>query len=474
MRVCIIGAGFCGSLLAARLLRGAAPSADPRPPNRPRARSPIQIDLLDGSRPPGPGLAYSTPSDVHWLNVPASGMSAWPEDPDHFLRWLRVRMPGAPAYSFVQRKLYGEYVREQLLEARSASKDTALRCHRDEAIQVTPPEPGGAAGVQLSSGIRLPAEIVVLATGNGPPAPLAGLPAAAAAEPLYVADPWRDPKWKTWNDGVVFVIGTGLTMVDVALELCRRSPGVRVVAMSRRGLLPQAHSAQPPVAVPGLSEHWPNDRPRRVVQLLRRIRALAEYCSQAGSDWREALQFIRPRTASLWQSLDERERARFLRHARSYWDVHRHRLAPQAGAQVAELRSVGRLQVLAGRLRSVHFGLQECRVEFAGRGGGVQSFTCRSLVNCTGPSPNPALSSNPLLEQLVKDDLLRVDPLGIGALTDEGGALLDADGRASSWLYALGPVLRPRLWETVAVPELREQAAALCGCILGRAECLSH
>ena len=42
-----------------------------------------------------------------------------------------------------------------------------------------------------------------------------------------------------------------------------------------------------------------------------------------------ALDSIRPKSGPIWASWPERERRRFLRHARPYWEVHRHRMAPE-------------------------------------------------------------------------------------------------------------------------------------------------
>jgi uncharacterized NAD(P)/FAD-binding protein YdhS len=107
LRIAIIGAGFTGSLLAVHLL-GAAPSGS-------------TVQLFDGAGRFGRGLAYSTANAEHLLNVRTSNMSAFPEEPADFLRWLS-RREGArqPAelddlrQRFVSRGLFGDYVAELL------------------------------------------------------------------------------------------------------------------------------------------------------------------------------------------------------------------------------------------------------------------------------------------------------------------------------------------------------------------------
>jgi uncharacterized NAD(P)/FAD-binding protein YdhS len=43
-------------------------------------------------------------------------MSAWPDDPDHFCRWLDERAV-TPVESFAPRLAYGRYLRDQLVVA---------------------------------------------------------------------------------------------------------------------------------------------------------------------------------------------------------------------------------------------------------------------------------------------------------------------------------------------------------------------
>ena len=72
-----------------------------------------QITLIDASGRPGTGAAYGTDDPTHLLNVPAPRMSAWPDDPDHFCRWLDERAV-TPAESFAPRLAYGRYLQDQL------------------------------------------------------------------------------------------------------------------------------------------------------------------------------------------------------------------------------------------------------------------------------------------------------------------------------------------------------------------------
>jgi uncharacterized NAD(P)/FAD-binding protein YdhS len=73
---------------------------------------------------------------------------------------------------------------------------------------------------------------------------------------------------------------------------------------------------------------------------------------------------------------------------------------------------------------------------------------------------------DPLARALLARGLVRDDPAGFGIEVDADGRPLDAEGHAVSGLHAIGPLLRARDWETTAVPEIREQAAALAARLL--------
>src|SRR5207302_72370 len=144
-----------------------------------------------------------------------------------------------------------------------------------------------------------------------------------------------------------------------------------------------------------------------------------------------------------------------LRHARPWWDVHRHRIAPEVAAIVAGMIAGGQLEVVAGRIlsaRDVHEGVE---VEYRRRGATqnrIESF--EYIFNCTGPLHSITRSKDSLLRSLLGAGEAQPDHLGIGLeVTDEC--------RAGTRLWALGPLTKGRYWEIIAVPDIREQAAAV-------------
>lgn len=259
------------------------------------------------------------------------------------------------------------------------------------------------------------------------------------------------------------LVGTGLTMYDVAVALALAGHRAPIHAVSRRGLVPRAHRPAPaPFLAASTERSDPRDWPRSALGLLRRLRAELAAAAERGCDWRDVLASLRAGTPALWQSLPLRERRRFLEHLRPFWDVHRHRAAPRTAAVVRALREAGQLEILAGRVTA-------CRPEASGRlhvslrlrRGGERQLSVARWIDCTGPCTELARSADPLVRQLLAHDLARPDPLGLGSATNADGALRDAEGRTDDRLFTLGPLRRGELWECTAVPEIRVAAERL-------------
>ena len=90
--VAIIGGRFTGATLAAQLLRKSGGS--------------VSVFLIERGGRLGRGGAYSTECEEHLLNVLARNMSAYPDDPEHFLEWARLNhVPGASPDDYLPRPL---------------------------------------------------------------------------------------------------------------------------------------------------------------------------------------------------------------------------------------------------------------------------------------------------------------------------------------------------------------------------------
>lgn len=452
-QIAIIGAGCSGTLLAVQLLR--------------RARGPLAIELFDLSGRFGPGLAYSTGSPVHLLNVAASRMSALPDEPDHFVRWLRERGTGLGPEAYAPRALFGEYLQELLAASqRAAAPGVQLEAFACPVKLVRPHIDNGGEVVmeRLSLEPRgMPGrnhDAVALALGNFPPAdpPLAD--AAFYESPRYLRDPWApEALSQVRNDESLLLIGTGLTAVDVVVELRRRGHGAPLRAISRHGLRPRAHVPSDVAVVAGDPTVREGMGVRQAVAAVRRATLEA---AERGDDWRGVVDGLRPTTQAVWRGWTVAERERFVRHVRPWWDVHRHRMAPQIDAELRRAQADGQLCVHAARLVAMADDGDGVCVSIRPRGSNaVETLRVERVINCTGPAGSLRDVPSRLLLELLDPGLARLDPLGLGFDTTDEGQLIGREGQPTPRLFALGPLRRGTLWESTAVPEIRAQAAAL-------------
>jgi hypothetical protein len=164
---------------------------------------------------------------------------------------------------------------------------------------------------------------------------------------------------------------------------------------------------------------------------------------------------IRPHTSAIWQQWTPDQRGSFYRHAKNLWDVHRHRAAP-------EVRSELDVEVLRGRVAAMRAHERGVEVQWRPTGANdLRTLVVARVINCTGPASDYARIDLPLVVQMRRAGWLTPDPLRLGVETDDDGTLIGHDGAPVPGLFTLGPLRRPALWESTAIPEIREQAAAL-------------
>ncbi|MER7925269.1 FAD/NAD(P)-binding protein [Streptomyces sp. NPDC096057] len=436
--VAIVGAGAAGTLTAVQLCETAA-----------RRRTPLDLVLVDPAPEAGRGTAYATPDPRHRLNVPAAGMSCYPDDPGHFTRWLcRHGEPTVRGADFATRYRYGAYLADTLAQAVVRSHGTvAVRRLRTRAESCTG-APEGPVELHLADGGLLTADSAVLATG--PAAPTAAwAPPALRTSPRFINSPWSPGALDAVREDAtdILLVGTGLTAVDLALTL--DGAGRTVHAVSRSGLLPQPHALGPAGAMEAPS--WPRDL--TLSGLRRTVYRHISRSVRTHGDWRPALDSLRPHTARLWHSLTPEERGEFLGGEGALWNTHRHRMAPATAESLTRARTARRLQVHTATITDVVDSGDQLMVTLSNgrivRAGWV--------IDCTGPGQR---LEDPLWRGLFESGRAVPGPLGMGAATHDG-RLLDAQGHCVRPLFTLGAPRRGELWETTAIPEIRVQAAAL-------------
>ncbi len=450
--VAIVGGGFSGAMTAAGLLRRRHPAG-------------LRIALVERRAAAGRGLAYSTPWLAHRLNVPSGQMSALPGEPDHFLRWARRRDPSVGSESFVPRFLYGDYLEETLAEAeRAAAPGVCLERIVDEATAVALEEvPRRGVRVSLASERELEADWLVLASGNAPPIEPPSASDELLASDRYIGDPWNPDLLLGEEDDAepVILLGTGLTMVDVALTLGASSGRPTLHAVSRHGLLPRPHRESPaPLRAAEARDTT------ALAELVPELLVEAAAAADRGDGWRTVVDSVRPMTNTIWAGLEESERRWFIEHLSRLWEIHRHRMAPEVAMALATMRRKGDLKIHAAEIEGLALAGEEVELRMRPRGGGpAQTLRAARVVNCTGPAADVTRRRDPLLQSLLAAGLARPEPLRLGLEVDADGALAGAGGR----VLTLGMLRKGRLWETTAVPELRCQAEDLAAHLALRA-----
>jgi uncharacterized NAD(P)/FAD-binding protein YdhS len=383
----------------------------------------------------GEGIAYSTQDEGHVLNVPAGRMSAFMDHPEHFMQWI-----GCDKNTFAPRRAYARYLQETL-QSLDLSKIN-LRHIQDKAISVA--QEGAEWKVVVAGGEELFANAVVLAIGHGESFQIPGVGKDLTSK-RYLADPWR--LTVSAVDGHLIGIGTGLTFIDHALTHIRRNSTNTVTGISRNGLMPEAHLAHraDPLEVPSIARENPEEMRRFI---------------EEADDWRAAQDGIRHQLPDIWHRWSEQMKASFLDHDLRWWNVHRHRLAPEIAEEV-------RLAIDSGRIRVVKSGVSG--VKEIDDGITVELSTGESLkgdalVNCLGYR---VAGEESLIETLIASGLAQEGPLGLGVKTDYPRFnLLDGNGRPQENVFVIGPVLFGERFETTAIPELREQADLIAGQLL--------
>lgn len=454
--IAIIGGGFSGTLSAVNITRF--------------AQSPQRIVIVNSGRPFGRGTAYGTTRNEHLLNVAARNMSAFPDHPNHFVEWLRSRCDfdsltdEVLRETFIPRRIYGDYIRSLAAHyLGSADPRSQIDCQvvEDSAVDIEPHGQNGGV-VVLENGDPIEANAILLATGNQPPS---GLPGATklANDRRYCANPW-----KNWHENVpsedkhIVILGTGLTAVDVIVTLRKKGWNGKITAISRNGILPQRHfrGIEWPTAIPD------DGQTRTLKELVKLIRQDCDRLRSASQNPAIAVDKLRSQTQQLWRNLSVDERKLFLTKYAAEWNAIRHRIAGPIHDAVTDSIDCGQLTIVPARIESLVAGEHSIEVNLAAGDSDSTKIDGDYVINCTGPKARFSDSQIPLYRNLFERGLAKPDEMDMGIEITDDFAVVNRDDKTSSNLYAIGPILKGTLWETIAVPELRQQAMTVAQTIL--------
>ncbi|MBB6611694.1 FAD/NAD(P)-binding protein [Pontibacter sp. Tf4] len=460
MAIAIIGGGLSGTLTAIHLLRSARGS---------KIIYLIEQDRYRMNR----GIAYSSQLAFQPLNVPASAMSLFPEQPLDFYDWLTTQQHRYEKHlntpvsknDFIPRFIFGDYLKSRLEEAEQlAAEDVKLVRIYEEALAVT--KQGNSFRVKFKEHKTIVAAKVVLASGNFPPADLPIPNKAFYKSSNYVASPWSAKGLANLRpESPLLLIGSSLTMVDLVGSLKAEGHTGKIYVVSRHGLLPQAFDVHTPLyhhlRLPDLSASL------TVIDLFRFIRMEVKKAEAQGYSWRSVLDAMRVHIPAIWQSFSLSEKKRFLRHVRPYWETHRHRMPASSAAMLQELQEQGRLELIAGTIVDMKTEGEMALITIKRRKQTIaQSIKVSRVINCTGPESDYSKIKLPLVQQLFTDGLIKPDALKLGLVTAEDGTLVSESGLPVEGFYMIGPARKAILYESTALREIRQQAKDLAHWLL--------
>lgn len=441
--IAIVGGGFSGAVCAHQLAR--------------RAPGAFRIVVVEPRPRLGAGVAYSTMEPAHRINVPAARMCFVPSDPCHFDRWLKADtalradpeaiMPDGRA--FPQRGVFGRYVAETL-EPFLLAGEIEHVCAR--ATSIRPGDFGGYV-VSVEGGAPVGADGIVLAVTHPSPSPPEAL-VEVADDSRFIRDTQTPGALDAVKpDDRVLIVGTGLTMADIVAALERRGHRGPILAISRRGLLSRGHAA-----VAGEYGDFSTRPSRTARELVKAIRAAVVDAAAEGRPWQHPLEAVRTQGRAIWGALPQAERRKVARRLRSFWDVHRFRIAPQIEEAIARLRREGRLTILTGQPISASADLDAIRATFRLRSGAIAEGSFDAVALATGPGHRDLSETSPLVANLAAQGIVRPDPYGLGLAVDEASLAIGRAGRAADDFWIAGPLARGTFGELMGLPEVTKHA----------------
>ena len=442
--ITIIGAGLSGTLLSMNLLK--------KVPDQP-----LVIHWIDRNSERDMGPAYSTNED-YLLNVPVELMGAFSNDSEHFLVWAQKKNIKTQRGDFLPRKWYKEYIQEMWQEAWMSKVETIrLQRMRDEVTNVAVQDKQIKVFLQKSPSFYT--DKIVFAFGNSLPRNPQFKNKAIFCDEHYVQDPWQ-PKLldRMSKDDTIFFIGTGQTMVDLATGLYRRNHKGRMVAISRRGVLPMSQKKVDsyPSFYDEIKEY------DEIIPVFHTVRKHIKLAKDEGLDPRAVIDSLRSHTSEIWMKFPPEEKTRFLRHVFRYWEIIRSRIPPLNERIINELIKKGQLEIFTGRIVDMRRVGNAFQVEYIDRKSkSKERQQANFVVNCIGPTTDFEKIENGLIKNLIDSKTICCDPahLGINALPD--GNILTAENEPSDNMFTLGPTLKGIVWESLATPEIRVQAEYL-------------
>lgn len=452
-KIGIIGGGFSGLMTAVQIIQ--------------KSKQALEIVLIEKEPSLGRGAAYNPYSEKHMLNVSTKKMSAYPDQPDHFLNWVMQQHAFVDkdktliAQAFLPRKLYGDYLSEIWSEAQQEAKEKDILISFFHASVIEINSKGDSVCLSLQNHEKLTVDQCVIATGNHSPRNPKIENRDFYQSKKYFQNPWKLASVAHVKDDLpVLIIGNGLTMVDTVFGLLEQGFKGTIYSISPNGfnILPHRHGG---LQYTKLVEELREDM--NLYELVKLVNKHIKTVREYGISAEPVINSLRPYTQKIWQSFSDQEKKVFMKKLRHLWGVARHRLPMHSHDTIQQLRIDGKLRIHSGKIVDLNENDKGVSVTYFDKKEKKQKILQVSrVINCTGPDTNLMNLEDGFLKRGLMQGLLTQDKLKLGiSANTQTFQVIDSSGKPHSNLFTLGSNLKGELWESTAVNELRHQAENL-------------
>ncbi len=452
--VVIAGGGFCGLMTLVNLIK--------------KSSHKINITLINKGYPLARGVAFHSYSELHLLNVEARNMSAFADQPEHFVEWCRsynevgTHADDIPT-TYFPRNLYGKYLLD-IFNSSISDLDPNIKVNLvdDEMSDIEKNEESFI--VYTSQGKKIQADKIVLATGNCEPGPPVLNNPEFIKSKKYFSNPWSEQAvLNLKNNDDVLIIGSGLTMADVIIGLREKDFTGKIISLSPHGfnILPHRKSTPQRYILDELNP------PYTLENLFRLFYKHIRQARKHGQSGETVVDAIRAKTQEIWQNISHDDKKKFMTHLRHIWGVARHRLPSKIHSQIQQMIQDKKLEIIAGRIKNIN----DCEngIEVIAQRRKDQSelvIKVARIINCTGPQTDIRKQNSALYNSLLKKGMIRPDEMNLGIDANSEFQVIEANNNTCESIYAIGSLLKGKLWESTAVPELRSQASRLADALV--------
>ena len=447
--IAIIGGGFCGTMVAVHLLRQSAP---------------VRIVLINSRYPLSKGIAYSSYSNKHLLNVPAKNMGAFPENPGHFIEWLKnhenygVLDAQELPDMYLPRNIYGQYLKDIFENAiRRKTQNVSIEFVHDVAIDLS--KLNDAYQVHFSVSPPIIVNKVVLAMGNHIPRDPEFGNTQFVSSKRYFPNPWlKEAVNHPEKESNILIVGNGLTMVDVVLGLRENGFTGKIYSLSPHGFKILPHRKFEPYKK--MTDEL--QKPFKLNDLVGLFRKHVAILRAENKSAEAIVDSFRPLTQKVWKELSSGEKRRFLYHLRHMWGVARHRLPMQIHKEIQQLILDDKLEIIAGKIEYAFDKENYAEINIRRRyKNEILQLNVDRVINCTGPESNINKMSDSLIKNLLATGMIQADEFFLGINATEDGQILGKSNLPEKNILTLGTWMKGVLWESTAIPELRNQAKSV-------------